>query len=31
MTKQFTLLLFIGLAWGQAEPDTSHIDYYQMG
>ena len=31
MTKQFTLLLFIGLAWGQAEPDTSQIDYYQMG
>ena len=39
MTKHLTLLvhrifpifLFIGLAWGQAEPDTSQIDYYQMG
>ena len=31
MTKHFTLLLFIGMAWGQAEPDTSKIDYYQMG
>ena len=31
MTKHLTLLLFIGLAWGQAEPDTSEIDYYQMG
>ena len=27
----FSILLFIGLAWGQAEPDTSEIDYYQMG
>ena len=31
MTKHLTLLLFIGLAWGQAETDTSEIDYYQMG
>ena len=31
MTKHLTLILFIGLAWGQAEPDTSEIDYYQMG
>ena len=31
MTKHFTLLLFIGLAWGQSETDTSQIDYYQMG
>ena len=31
MTKHLTLLLFIGLAWGQAESDTSQIDYYQMG
>ena len=31
MIKHLTLLLFIGLAWGQAEPDTSEIDYYQMG
>ena len=31
MSKHLTLLLFIGLAWGQAEPDTSEIDYYQMG
>ena len=27
----FSILLFIGLVWGQAEPDTSEIDYYQMG
>ena len=31
MTKHLTLLLFIGLAWGQAEPATSEVDYYQMG
>ena len=31
MNKHLTLLLFIGLAWGKAEPDTSEIDYYQMG
>ena len=31
MTKHLTLLLFIGLAWGQENPDTSEIDYYQMG
>ena len=31
VTKYLTLLLFIGLAWGQAEPDTSQIDYYQLG
>ena len=31
MTKHLTLLLFIGLAWGQAEPDTSEIDYYDKG
>ena len=30
-TKYLTLLLFIGLAWGQNESDTSEIDYYQMG
>ena len=30
MTKHLKLLLFIGLAWGQAETDTSQIDYYQM-
>ena len=27
----FPIFLFIGLTWGQAEPDTSEIDYYQMG
>ena len=27
----FLIFLFIGLAWGKAEPDTSEIDYYQMG
>ena len=31
MCRYLSLLLFIGLAWGQAEPDTSQIDYYQMG
>ena len=31
MIRIFPILLFIGLAWGQAEPDTSEIDYYQMG
>ncbi len=31
MRRIFTILLFIGLAWGQAESDTSQIDYYQMG
>ena len=29
--RMFPILLFIGLAWGKAEPDTSEIDYYQMG
>ena len=31
MTRIFPILLFIGLALGQAEPVTSEIDYYQMG
>ena len=31
MTKYLTLLLFIGLAWGQVEIDTSYIDYYLEG
>ena len=31
MTKHLTLILFIGLAWGQAETDTSQIDYYEKG
>ena len=31
MTRIFPILLLIGLALGQAEPDTSEIDYYQMG
>ena len=31
MRKYLLSILFIGLAWGQAEPDTSQIDYYQMG
>tara|TARA_B100000609_G_C17203289_1_gene429416 strand:- start:1631 stop:2008 length:378 start_codon:yes stop_codon:yes gene_type:complete len=31
MTKYLTLLLFIGLAWGQAESNTSEIDYYELG
>lgn len=31
MCKYLLFILFIGLAWGKAEPDTSEIDYYQMG
>ena len=32
MLKYLLSILFIvGLAWGKAEPDTSEIDYYQMG
>ena len=31
MIKHLTLLLFIGLAWGQAESNTSKIDYYELG
>ena len=31
MCKYLLSILFIGLAWGKAEPDTSEIDYYQMG
>ena len=31
VTKHLKLLLLFGLAWGQAEPHTSEIDYYQMG
>ena len=31
MTKRLTLLLLIGLAWGQTETDTSQIDYYEKG
>ena len=29
--KILSLLLFIGLAWGQSESDTSQIDYYELG
>ena len=31
MTKHLRILLFIGLTWGQAETDTSQIDYYEKG
>ena len=31
MLKYLLSILFIGLAWGQAEPDTSEIDYYEKG
>ena len=31
MARIFPIFLCIGMAWGQAEPDTSEIDYYQMG
>ena len=27
----FPIFLFIGLAWGQAESNTSEIDYYELG
>ena len=29
--KHLTLLLFIGLAWGQSQSDTTKIDYNKMG
>ena len=31
MIKNLTLLLFIGLAWGKVNKDTSNIDYYNQG
>ena len=31
MTKYLTILLFIGVTWGQTETDTSQIDYYEEG
>ena len=31
MIKCLTILLFIGLTQGQAETDTSEIDYYELG
>ena len=31
MTKHLTLLLLIGLAWGQEHSNTSEIDYYELG
>ena len=31
MRSYLPLLLFIGLVWGQAETDTSQIDYYEKG
>ena len=31
MTKHLTLFLFIGLAWGKVDKDTSNIDYYKEG
>ena len=31
MIKCLTILLFIGLTQGQAETDTSKIDYYELG
>ena len=31
MCRYLSLLLFIGLAWGQVESDTSQIDYYELG
>ena len=31
MLKYLSSILFIGLAWGQAESNTSEIDYYELG
>ena len=31
MRRYISLLLFIGLAWGQVEIDTSYADYYLEG
>ena len=31
VTRIFPIFLFIGLAWGKAETDTSQIDYYEKG
>ncbi len=31
ITRIFSILLFIRLAWGQVEIDTSYIDYYLEG
>ena len=31
LIKHLTLLLFIGLAWGKVNKDTSNIDYYKEG
>ena len=31
LIKPLTLLLFIGLAWGKVNKDTSNIDYYKEG
>ena len=31
MHRYLSLLLFIGLAWGQNESDTTQIDYIKMG
>ena len=31
MNRHLSLLLFIGLGWGQAESNTSEIDYYELG
>ena len=31
MARIFPIFLCIGMTWGQAEPDTFEIDYYQMG
>ena len=31
MTKYSILSIFIGLAWGKVDKDTSNIDYYNQG
>ena len=31
LIKHFTFLLFIGLAWGKVDKDTSNINYYNKG
>ena len=31
MYKYLSILLFIGLAWGQVDKDSSNVDYYKEG
>ena len=31
MTRISSIFLFLGLAWGQSESDSTQVDYYQLG